>query len=143
MSNYEEGKIIVEHKDEGMVKTEEPPKPPEEERGTLNEITSSVRELAQKLPESIGKLPGSIGAAIQSALTQRDNSVTVRLSDEQAKMLDLLVDAGIFENRPDAAVFLVQEGIKAQADLFMKVSEKVNQIEQLRSELKTIVKSDK
>lgn len=124
---------------EQIVKADEPKKTHEEGKRPLDEITSSVRELAQRLPESIGKLPGSIGAALQNALAGREHSVMVRINDETSKSLDMLVDAGIFANRADAAAFLLIEGIKAQQELFEKVSEKVHQIEKLRSELKGMV----
>lgn len=139
MAFPEENKVVVEHKEEGVVKVEstEPP-PAEESRGTIGEITSSVRELAKNLPESIGKLPGSIGAAIQNVLSTRDLNLNVPLTDEQLKSIEMLVEAGIFASRAEAAAFLIGEGIKAKSDLFAQVGEKIGQIQKLKDELKAM-----
>jgi Arc/MetJ-type ribon-helix-helix transcriptional regulator len=110
----------------------------EEPKGTIEEITSSVRELAKTLPESIGKLPGSIGAAIQQALASRDLNVTVHLSEEAMRSIEMLVQAGIFATRSEAAAYLIGEGIAARRDLFEQVTEKIIQIEKLKSELRSL-----
>ncbi len=119
----------------------EPPKSSgsDEPRRPFDELTSSVRELAQKLPDSIGRIPGSIGAAIQSALSPRDQSVLVYINDDLSKSLDMLVTAEIFGSRSEAAEFLMKEGLKAQQELFGRIQDKVQQIERLKSELKGIV----
>lgn len=135
--NPNEEKIVVETKGDPVIKLIEPTG--EESKGTLNEITTSVRELAQKLPESIGKLPGSIGAAIQNAISAREHSVSVHVDDETIRALDQLVQTGIFDSRNEAAAFLLNEGLKFRQELFVQISTKVHQIEQLRAELKSIV----
>lgn len=108
----------------------------------FDDIASSVKEVAQKTGEVINKATESIGKAIESALSARDHVVMVRVNDESLKKLDALVQSGIFKSRSEAAAFLISEGIKAQDVLFSRISERISEIERLRSELKEIVRPE-
>lgn len=134
--DYQEGEIIIEEKspDSATTPTESTAKPAttENRNSGLEGITSQFRELAQKIPESIGK-------AIENALSAREHVVMVRVNDESLTKLDHLVEAGIFKSRSESAAFLISEGIKAQATLFERISNKIEEINKLRSELKNIV----
>ncbi len=140
MATPEERKVvIIERKDDAApLSGASSSAPSEEPKGAIEEITSSVRELAKTLPESIGKLPGSIGAAIQQALSSRDLNVTAHLSEDAMRSIEMLVQAGIFANRSEAATYLIGEGIAARRDLFEQVAEKIIQIEKLKSELRSL-----
>jgi Arc/MetJ-type ribon-helix-helix transcriptional regulator len=105
----------------------------------LDDLASSVKEVAQKTGDAINKATESIGKAIESALAAREHVVMVRVNDDSLKQLDALVQSGIFKSRSESAAFLISEGIKAQEPLFQRISEKIREIERLRSELKTIV----
>jgi Arc/MetJ-type ribon-helix-helix transcriptional regulator len=98
----------------------------------LDQIASSVKEAAQKTTEAISK-------AIESALSARYHVVMVRVNEESLKKLDELVQAGIFRSRSESAAFLIAEGIKAQGALFERISQKIEQIERLRSELRSMI----
>ncbi len=102
-------------------------------------VSSSVKEVAQKTGEAFTKATESISKAIESALAARDHVVMVRVNDDAIKKLDALVQSGIFKSRSESAAFLISEGIKAQEPLFDRISEKIEEIERLRSELKSIV----
>ena len=137
---YEEGEIIIEEKDpketSGSEKEEVAKKPHAESRGAgLEGLATQVRELAQKIPESISK-------AIETALSAREHVVMVRVNDESLTKLDHLVEAGIFKSRSESAAFLISEGIKAQTALFERISNKIEEINRLRSELKNIVSNE-
>ncbi|MEK6284414.1 MAG: hypothetical protein AABO57_01580 [Acidobacteriota bacterium] len=106
----------------------------------FDEIASSVKEVAQKTGEAFNKATESIGKAIDSALAARDHVVMVRVNDDSLKSLDALVQTGIFKSRSEAAAFLISEGVKAQAALFERISERILEIDRLRAELKDIVK---
>ncbi len=138
MAFPEENKVVVERKEDGVIKVESVEPPAEEPKGTIEEITSSVRELARNFPESIGKLPGSIGAAIQNVLSTRDLNLSVSVSEDSLKSIEMLVEAGIFASRSEAAAFLIGEGIKAKQELFTQVTDKIDQIQKLKAELKTM-----
>lgn len=108
----------------------------------FDDIASSVKEVAQKTGEVINKATESIGKAIESALSARDHVVMVRVNDESLRKLDALVQSGIFKSRSESAAFLISEGIKAQDVLFSRISERITEIERLRSELKEIIKPE-
>lgn len=99
---------------------------------TLDEITSTLRELFTRVPETVSK-------AVERAINVRDTTVLARLSDASSDKLDTLVSAGVFRNRAEAAAFLIDEGIKAQSALFQRIQDKLGEIERLRSELRTSI----
>lgn len=96
---------------------------------TIDEITSTIRDLFNRVPETVNK-------AVERAMNVRDTTVLVRLSDASSDAIDTLVSAGIFKGRADAAAFLIDEGIKAQAALFQRIQDKLGEIEKLREELR-------
>lgn len=99
---------------------------------TLDEITSTIRDLFNRVPETVNK-------AVERAMNVRDTTVLVRLSETSSDAIDTLVSAGIFKGRADAAAFLIDEGIKAQATLFQRIQDKLTEIEKLRDELRNSV----
>ena len=96
---------------------------------TLDEIASTIRDLFNRVPETVNK-------AVERAMNVRDTTVLVRLSDASSDSIDTLVSAGIFKSRAEAAVFLIDEGIKAQTALFQRIQDKLSEIEKLREELR-------
>ncbi len=99
---------------------------------TIDEITSTLRDLFSRVPESVNK-------AVERALYVRDTTVLIRLSDTSSDAIDTLVSAGIFKGRSEAASFLIDEGIKAQSALFQRIQNKLGEIERIREELRTSV----
>jgi hypothetical protein len=99
---------------------------------TIDEITSTLRDLFNRVPESVNK-------AVERALNVRDTTVLLRLSDASSDAIDTLVSAGIFKGRAEAAAFLIDEGIKAQAQLFQRIQSKLTEIERLREELRSSI----
>ena len=135
------GDVIIEEKtadNDDIVVTNIQNEEPRQKSG-FDEIASSVKEVAQKTGEAFNKATESIGKAIDSALSARDHVVMVRVNDDSLKSLDALVQTGIFKSRSEAAAFLISEGVKAQAALFERISERIKEIERLRAELKGIV----
>jgi hypothetical protein len=108
---------------------------------TFDDIASTVKDVAAKTGEVVNKATESISKAIESALSARDHVVMVRVNDDSLKKLDALVQSGIFKSRSESAAFLIGEGIKGQSALFDSISQKIEEIERLRSELKSIVHS--
>ena len=98
----------------------------------LDEFGDHMERFAVKTAESIRKV-------IDKALTSRNTVLTIRVNDDANKMLNVLVEAGLFRSRSESAAFLIQEGIKNQKDLFSKVQNKFEKIEKLRAELQTLV----
>src|ERR1041384_8027204 len=137
------GEGIIEEKraEMGDIIVSEVPNDEGQQKTGFDEIASSVKEEAQKTGEALNKGTESIGKAIESALSARDHVVMVRVNDDSLKSLDALVQSGIFKSRSEAAAFLISEGVKAQSTLFERISQRIAEIERLRSELKGIVDS--
>ena len=103
-------------------------------------VQSSVREMASRIPESLSSIGRDISRTIECALSAKDDYVVaVKVSPEAQDSLEQLVQAGVFRSRADAAAFLIDEGIKAQHELFGRVSQKLSEIERLRSELRGMI----
>jgi Arc/MetJ-type ribon-helix-helix transcriptional regulator len=91
----------------------------------------------------VGALPLSAVPELQERLQPfiggkgpRGNVVMVRLGNEAVERLDLLVEAGLFGSRSEAAAFLVGAGIQSQQELFEKIGRKSTEIQKLRRELR-------
>src|SRR3982750_3858992 len=118
---------------------EDEPQPHERER-----VSSSVREMASRIPESLASIGRDISRTVERALSAKDDYVVaVKVSHEAQERLEQLVQAGVFRSRAEAAAFLIDEGIKAQAPLFVKVEEKLAAIERLRAELRGVIDEGK
>lgn len=105
--------------------TEEPePATPEEEHGF-------------KLPKALTSLGQRLRQATASG---GDRVISVRVSPEVEESLELLLQAGRFDTQADAAGFLLEEGVRAQAQLLQVVRQKLSEIERLREELRGIGK---
>jgi Arc/MetJ-type ribon-helix-helix transcriptional regulator len=73
---------------------------------------------------------------------RRSNVVMVRLGDDAVSQLDLLIDAGLFGSRSEAAAFLVGAGIEANRELLAQTAKRGAEIKNIREELRrAIVKS--
>ncbi len=114
---------------------------------------SKAQDITDNLKDKFGKIidkgakaiqhgEETIEAAINAALSLRENVVMVRINKESLKKLDELVAAGLFKSKSESAAFLIREGIKAREDIFNKISEKIDQIQNLKEELKDIVSSE-
>lgn len=102
---------------------------------TLDELGAHVEKFAVKTAESIKKV-------IDKAMVARNTVLTIRVNDESNKKLRMLVDAGLFKSRSESAAFLIHEGVKSQEALFSKISSKLEKIDKIRKELKSIVSQE-
>jgi len=88
------------------------------------------------------KASASIKKAIDQALASRNTVLTIRVNDESNRKLNMLVDAGLFKSRSESAAFLIEEGIKSQPYLFQKITERLEKIDKIKEELKSIVSEE-
>lgn len=136
------GDVIIEEKatdSDDIVVTRMANKENEDRQSPDFDLASSVKDVAQKTGEVFNRATESIGKAIETALAARENVVMVRVNSDSLKKLDALVQSGIFKSRSESAAFLISEGIKAQEAMFDRIASKIEEIERLRSELKTII----
>jgi F0F1-type ATP synthase membrane subunit b/b' len=64
----------------------------------------------------------------------RANVVASRIGDGDIRLIDMLIEAGVFSTRSEAVAYLVNEGIKARRDTFEKVSNSLEEIRKTRKE---------
>jgi hypothetical protein len=76
---------------------------------------------------------------LEGALSARDSVVMVRLNKESLVRVDELVEADVVGSRSESAAFLIGEGIKARAELFERISEKIQQIRKAKDELRELL----
>lgn len=61
---------------------------------------------------------------------------SVRLPETDLKLIDALVDAGIFKSRNEGIAFFAHRGIESSKDWLLKVKEKLDEIRKLQEEAK-------
>lgn len=125
-------------KKETKKETEKEKKETEKEKkqqGPFDEFGNQVEKFAVKTADSIRKV-------IDRALASRNTVLTIRVNDESNKKLNMLVEAGLFKSRSESAAFLIEEGIKNQEALFLKITDKLKKMEKIRDELKDIVSKE-
>ena len=129
------GEDPLEPIDDLMLPEQEEVPPPHAER-----LSSSVRETLTRIPESLSSIGRDISRTIERAISAKDDYVVaVKLSHAAQERLEQLVQAGVFRSRAEAAAFLIDEGIKAQTELFGRVEQKLAEIERLRAELRGLI----
>jgi hypothetical protein len=77
---------------------------------------------------------------MHSTSTGRANVVASRIGDGDIRLIDMLIEAGVFGTRSEAVAYLVNEGIKARRDTFEKVSTSLEEIRKTRKEAENQVK---
>jgi len=107
----------------------------EKQQGAFEDFGNQVEKFAVKTADSIRKV-------IDRALASRNTVLTIRVNDESNKKLNMLVEAGLFKSRSESAAFLIEEGIKNQQPLFLKITDKLKKMEKIRDELMDIVSKE-
>ncbi len=115
-------------------KKEQPSTPPKSE--------SEFESLGDSIRETIRRTVGETREAVNSVLQNRDNVVMVRVHSDTLRYMDMLVDADITKSRSESAAYLINEGVKANAELFGKIKEVTDQIDKLRTKLRETIKSE-
>jgi len=88
------------------------------------------------------KVRSKILLKLGDELEGRGNVVMTRLSDEDLKQIDALVEVEAFQSRSEAAAFFIKEGIQARKDLFQKVMPTVDKIRDLKEQAKKSLSKD-
>jgi hypothetical protein len=107
---------------------------PEADQG--GKMLGDAKATAATLKDAVGSLRKTLASALQD----RGNVVMVRVNDEALSHMDMLVEAEVTKSRSESAAFLITEGVKANRDLFDKISHITEQIATLRAQLRETVK---
>jgi len=106
---------------------------------TWEEMTAKPKATSAALKDALDRVE-SLGKTLAGAMQDRANVVMVRVNDDALKHLDMLVEADITKSRSESAAFLITEGVKANQELFDKISNITEQIAALRAQLRESVK---
>jgi len=133
---------MEEEKTKKEVEPEKPKKDPEPDVKDKKYYQAKLEDLGSDVEKFAIKASASIKKAIDQALASRNTVLTIRINDESNRKLNMLVDAGLFKSRSESAAFLIDEGIKNQPYLFQKITERLEKIDKIKEELKSIVSEE-
>jgi len=86
--------------------------------------------------EDAEKIKEEVLMRLDKELGGRSNVVMTRLSDDDLKKIDALVEVEVFKSRSEAAAFFIKEGVQARKDLFKRVMPTVDKIRELKGQVK-------
>jgi len=86
--------------------------------------------------EDAEKIKEKVLMRLDKELGGRSNVVMTRLSDDDLKKIDALVEVEAFKSRSEAAAFFIKEGVQARKDLFQKVMPTADKIRELKEQAK-------
>ena len=112
-----------------------PAGPDEEEEQQPPPPRAEGQEHGFRLPKALTSLGQRL---LHTNSSGGEQVVSVKVSAEAQEALELLLQAGRYDNPAEAAGFLLEEGVKAQAELLWVIREKLSEIERLRAELRSI-----
>jgi len=101
-----------------------------------------VVELPMMLVRSVGReLEGVVRPAVEELKRTAESVVTtivssIRLREEDIKIIDELVEAGIFRSRSEAVAYFTKKGIEASREWLEKVRENIKKIRELQEQVK-------
>jgi hypothetical protein len=106
--------------------------------GEPDQSTSPPRQA--KISQSLR----AIGRKMKDVLPINNGHLNhIKLSHEAQDKLDKLVQAGVFSSKAKAAAYLIERGIRAEADLFDVVHKKLLEIERIEHELRNLIKVER
>ena len=131
--------------EETIIEGEAAESPEEEAMETVEPETTEAQVISKEpkaaavaLKDALERVE-SLGKTLAGAMQDRANVVMVRVNDEALQNLDMLVEADITRSRSESAAFLISEGVKANQELFGKISTITDQIAALRAQLRESV----
>ena len=108
----------------------------------LGEVDHALRSTIGTGREVAASVAGTVKDSLKTVRKTRDSVVMVRLNKDSLQRIDELVDCQVTKSRSEAAALLINEGIKARADLFNEVAEQAEIIRQARERLRTLLGTD-
>lgn len=87
------------------------------------------RTVSRALEESLGVIEQAVGKTSTTVLS-------VRIRDDDLKVIDSLVNSGVFKSRSEAVAFFTHRGIEHSRDWIEKTKDKIEKIKQLQEEIR-------
>jgi hypothetical protein len=104
----------------------------------INEKSSESASGFDEIKAETAKLFKLLGRAVSVTFQEVTNRLLIHLDHETCRHLDLLVESGAAQDRQEAAVFLISEGIKVNHALFERVERANAQITSLQTQLRAL-----
>lgn len=106
---------------------------------TINEEKpSGAASGVSEIKAETAKLFRLLGRAVFVTFQEVTNRLPIHLDHEIRQHLDMLVESGAAQDRQEAVVFLISEGIKVNRALFERVEQANTQITSLQTQLRAL-----
>lgn len=112
----------------------------------VKEAPEKEQDVADEIAETLGivvdetvKLFTTLGKAVLNTAQDVSNLMVIKVDKNTREHLDIMVDAGVARNRRDAASSLIGSGIKAEGELFDRITKTRAQIDELRQQIRGLI----
>jgi hypothetical protein len=102
-------------------------------------VARTASAAATSTASAVRSAAGSLGKAVAGAVFKRDRHVWVRVSSETLHQVDRLVEGEVARNRAEGIAFLIAEGIKANRELFARLTSITDEIAAMRTQVRQAV----
>lgn len=92
------------------------------------------KTIAKVIEESLETLEQTVGRVSTTVLS-------VRISDDDLRIIDSLVEGGVFRSRSEAVAFFTHRGIECSKEWIEKVRDKLEEIRRLQREIRSEIDS--
>lgn len=94
--------------------------------------------LAEDISRSIARIVEETLEAAEQALERVSTTVlSVRIRDDDLKIIDSLVEGGVFKSRSEAVSFFTHKGIETSMEWINKIKDKLKKIKELQDEIRS------
>jgi hypothetical protein len=103
---------------------------------------TTMEDLEEAIHAVVGesvRLIESLGKAFMKTAQDVSNLLVIKVDGEIRDNLDTLVNAGLSNNRREAATIMIEEGINAKSSDFVKIEKAKDEIAKLRQQLHSLV----
>ena len=102
----------------------------------ISNIVKITSTALSDLSRALSEVLSDIRSEIEKGIVRGASSViSVRIPDEDLRIIDMLVESGIFKSRSEAVAYFTHKGIKSSEELLRKIKERVDELFRLKSEL--------
>ena len=95
--------------------------------------------LGRRIACVVSEVGDHVEESLNKAVEFKKKTVLIKLSDDLMEAVDKLVESGLYRSRTDAALFLMNSGLKSESELFDQIEDRIERIGRIREEMKEIV----
>lgn len=116
--------------------------------GSSAEGIAGITLIPLRIAEDIGRvvtkaLEESLEAMEQALGRVSTTVLSVRIRDDDLRIIDTLVEGGVFRSRSEAVAFFTHKGIECSRDWIERTKDKLEQIRRLQDEIKAEIEGRK